>query len=94
MACSGNELQTKFFDHLSKAIAVLAHAGMAESQADVGPGSFDIKAACVYLSVGETTFRQLVKDGDIEKPFQSGGRPHWTRDDLDKYLRRVARKRE
>jgi excisionase family DNA binding protein len=50
---------------------------------------FSIKGACRYLSIGETTFRELVSEGEIPKAFKIGGCHRWHRKDLDAYIRRV-----
>ena len=89
------DLSSEFFNHLASAIAVLVRAGMPKYSTEVLmiPGSFNIKASCQYICIGETKFRELVDLGEIPKPFPLGGRPHWLREDLDKYLLRQSRNR-
>ena len=85
--------QNEFFIHLSKALALLVRAGMGPQSTAVStePGCFDIKEACNYICIGETKFRELVRDGVIPEGFEFGGRPHWTKPTLDKAIAKIER---
>lgn len=54
---------------------------------------FDIKSACKYLAIGETKFRELMKSGDIPKPFNMGGCLRGHRTDLDGYIEELLASR-
>jgi excisionase family DNA binding protein len=83
----------EIMNHLCQAFALMAEAGGISG--GVGNrGAFTIKSACEFLDIGETKFRELVTSGDLPKPFDLGGRPHWHYSDLDSYLRKQMRQRE
>lgn len=85
----------EFFEHLSKAIGVLAREGLGgqpSTACALQPGALDIEAACEYLSVGKTSFHQIRKQRGFPKSFQLGGRPHWRPTDLDRWIDKQTKK--
>lgn len=80
--------------HLAQFFSLMSAAGGAGVGDSGWPPNMGIKKACDYLDVGETKFREAVKAGEIPEPFLLGGKQHWRRDDLDRYVRKQMRKRE
>lgn len=78
-------------NHLSQFFALMA-SGSSISSDGSWPPTMQRKRACEYLDIGSTKFGELVKAGEIPEPFELGGRDHWLREDLDRYVRRKARK--
>ena len=93
MPRDSTELLLKAFQQLCTAMALMVQAGQTEDgplRPD-GPGALDRKGTAKYLSIGLTKLGELVRDGKLPKGVDLGGRPHWFRDDLDKYLRKIKR---
>ncbi|TWT35881.1 hypothetical protein KOR34_07770 [Posidoniimonas corsicana] len=79
--------------HLSRFISIMANGGGATG-GTTWPAAMGIRHCCEYLDIGRTKFGEIVKAGELPKPFQLGGRPHWLREDLDRYVRKLARRRD
>ncbi|MEN1682103.1 MAG: helix-turn-helix domain-containing protein [Planctomycetota bacterium] len=80
------------FSHLAQFIALMSDQGGASSGSG-WPPVMGIKRCCEYLDIGETKFRELIGAGEIPEPFGLGGRHHWHREDLDRYIRKQTRRR-
>ncbi|MCO6044313.1 hypothetical protein NG895_10385 [Aeoliella sp. ICT_H6.2] len=65
-------------NHLAQFFAALT-ANSATSSDGGWPPTMQRKRACEYLDIGLTKFSELVKAGEIPKPFPIGGRDHWLR---------------
>ena len=94
MANTQEEMIVRALGKVAEGFAIFAQAGGLDGGGCGGKqGSYQLASACDYLDIGETKFRELIADGKIAKPFKSGGRNQWLREDLDKYLKAVAKTR-
>lgn len=57
------------------------------SRADLKGPILDRREAAKYLSVGKTTFHDLVKSGQIKVHSRVGRNPRYAKADLDRYLK-------
>lgn len=58
------------------------------------PRLMTYRTAKEYLDIGETKLRALVAAGEIPSPVEIGGRPHFDREELDKWaVREIKRRR-
>lgn len=55
---------------------------------------YSIKGASQYLGMGETTFRGLIKKGEIPPAIDMNGLKRWHRSDLDRYVEKCMNKRK
>lgn len=87
------EFEAAFMDacRLVAHMAQLGGLNVESSEGTFRPAAMQRRAACEYLDIGTTKFSELIKSGDLPKPFRLGGRDRWLREDLDQVVRKLAR---
>jgi excisionase family DNA binding protein len=85
------ETSDRFLAHLGQALAAALEAAGVDLAGGTGQAWMGIQAAANYLDIGETKFRELVSAGKLPAPIDIGGRPKYSRKEIDRAIDRLRR---